>query len=187
MHHVFRKHVIATILLSIALIAGAGGLVLVFRFIHTKALAITKIKEDIATYEVNEKALGDEVKELQALESRITTLSSYVITPTTIPTLLSELEKKATEYPVVFEITDVATPVQEGVQKLYVDFTLSGSYEGVTAFLATLQQQPYALVFTELDFIRETVASPAPETRRGQQRAPQVVYRVFGVIHVVSF
>lgn len=185
MKSIFRKHLFLGIFLFVILIVLAAGVFFFTRFIQRQSVKVHQLKEDIATYEVNKRSFSEEAQQIKELQGRLQTLEGYVVSPATLPSLLSTLESRATEEGVIFQITGVATPTEQDQKKLRIDFSLSGSLPKVRAFLELLLSQPFAAAFTRLEFTADPQITPLDQVEEVPVTGGS--WRVIGTLEILSF
>ena len=150
-----KRHILVLIVLLIAVVGSALALRYGIVYLKKQERAVVAAHERIASYEQNKKIFNDESAALAVLASRIDTLQSYTITPTTTPTFLSSLEVLAQEYDIDFTITSVQNPGKQKTERLVVDFSASGDLESLEGFLEDLSHQTYQLKFIKLSLFAD--------------------------------
>lgn len=185
MQRIFKKHLILAIILFVGIGVLTAGFIFFLRFIEKRSVRVLEIKEEIATYEINKRSFSEEAQEIKALEARVATLEEFVVTPQTLPNVLSRLEARAVEKGVTFQITGVSTPTEQDQKKLRIEFSLEGSFLLVQEFLETLLQQPFATAFTKLEFSAEPKIQPLEGDPVVAPRTDG--WRVLGTLEILSF
>lgn len=185
MQRIFKKHLILSIILFVGIGILAAGFVFFLKFIETRSARVLEIKEEIATYEINKRSFSEEAQEIKTLQAKVQTLEEYVVTPATLPGVLSDLEALAVDRGVAFQITGVATPTEKDQKKLRIDFSLEGSFTLVQEFLQLLLQQPFATAFTKLEFAAEPKIQPLDGVPAGSTTTD--AWRVLGTLEILSF
>lgn len=191
MKNILRKHTIVTIILSLVVCVFVFALLSLARFIEQRSARVLEIKERIATYEINKKSFSEEAQQVKSLQSRLETLRSFIVTPATLPSVLSRLEALSASQQLEFEITGVTTPIENEQTKLKIDFTVIGTFDQTTTFLETMLKQSFAASFARLEMValQKTEALAAKDAKKATARTEprEQQFRVFGTLEILSF
>lgn len=193
MNTILKKHTIALIVLIIALLAGAAGVLYLFYSMNGKVAQVVAVKERIASYQKNKKAFADEAQKLKVLDGRVDTLESSIVTSEQVPQLLSQFETLALASGTSFEITSVQTPIENEKTKLVVEFNTKGSYAQIDSFLKKLEHQAFQIKITQLFLlgsVEEKVEAtsgtlPAGTKQPVVQKAP--TWQAVATVEILSF
>lgn len=165
---ILKKHIVA---LALAVLGVCGGTFLILtmgRLVKSRMAKVITADEQLASYQANKKVFAEEAASIASIKQTVATLGSYQITSDTIPQLLSSMEALAQKDAVQFSITAVQTPGKSGNQKLFVDFSATGSEKSLDTFLADMTHQTYQIAFTKLSLFANTDNSfgsvPPPST-----------------------
>lgn len=200
---IFKKHVIGLILLIFLAVLVLVGIFFFYSSMNQKIVRVLEIKERIASYEKNKSESAKEVAQLKTFENKLSTLESYVVTSSTVPSLLSTFETLAQDKGIVFEIAGVQTPTVNEKLKLLVEFNIrNGSLSQIQSFLSEIQHQAFQINFVKLSILSDP--TPQPQTQP-QTPAPTVIspdtpiipkvpvaprernWQAVGIIEILSF
>ncbi len=161
----------------IAAAAVAGGFFFLFDLMREREARVHEVKQTLASYEQNKKIFAQENQKLQNLNARIALLESKRITEATVPNLLSSFEAMAQKRGLSISITSVQTPLIDGEKRLYVDFSSSGDFQSISAFVDDILSEAYQVHFKKLALYQET-------TVEGSTAAP---WQMLASLEVISF
>jgi Tfp pilus assembly protein PilO len=180
MEAIYKKHVTRFVIAVIFTLLAIFGLWRFGASMRAKELRAQEIKEHLASYEQNKKVYAQESVELKNISDRISKLERHRITVDTVPQLLSSLEAMAKGKNIVFDITSVKVPKKpEDAQTLVIEFSASGSYTNIHAYLQELLSQPFEVKFTRFSLFRSNRIETAALL--------DAQWELLGSIEVVSF
>lgn len=186
-----KKQIIVTIFLILGIGAFTFGLFFLLRLLDQRLTRVLEIKEQIATYEINKNSFSEEAQEVKSLQLRFERLKSLVVTTTTLPTVLSNLETLSLEKKLELEITGVSTPLEEGKNKLRIDFTALGTFEDIDTFIETILKQPFvvSIVRLEMSIIPKIEPIPIDDPKKISPivLSKEPTWRMLGTIEILSF
>ncbi len=129
-----------------------GSLFALIHFISVmekKKTNVIQAREHLASFEQNKRIFAEEAKEFEVIRQRIDFLEKNIITNATVPTVLSSIETMAKEKQIDFVITTVDTVMQNEIPShLHIDFSASGTFDAINAFITTLLSQSYEVRFS---------------------------------------
>lgn len=91
--------------------------------------------------------------QVAGLAARSDTLGTLILTKDAIPQFLGHLESLAGASGVVLDVVNVEAMSRDNVQMLTISFSVKGTQAGVQEFLDTLQGQPQAIRFAQLNVV----------------------------------
>lgn len=187
MKHIFRFHIIGTVVALLLFL----GVWIVFgvlqQGIAKRQGRVLEVRDRLASFEQNKRIFSDEVRQLDIIKTRITTLERYIITEESIPGLLSSLEGIATNRGVDFEITSVntVTDTSQGQNEkiLRIDFSATGSLASLQALVKNIESESYKVVFRQFSLF--LVGGSSTRSVSAQPSAGQ--WQLLGQLDILSY
>lgn len=169
----YKKHIAVCALALVGAVVSGAMVYRALGYITNKTTDTVTLQQELRSYQGNKKIFADEALAVAALRARVEKDEAYIIRPATMPTFLSAIEALATRHGVTFVITSAQTPGKQK-DKLTIDFSVSGNFEAVTAFLKDLSKQTYQTKLSKLSLFADRSAAT------GQWSA-------LGSIQIISF
>jgi len=178
-----RKHFIMAIVSFAVLV---GSVLLFFGFsvsMREREARVIEARDRLASFEQNKRTFAQEANEFEVLKERIVSLEQKMITKESVPGLLSSLEAMADARKVKLIITAASTGTPKvPIGKLHIDFSATGSFSAVNAFVADMLSQDYLIQFTRFALFQGG--------SEGQPEGVPVIgssWQLTGGVDVVSF
>lgn len=157
MKSLLRAQLSLLIALIVFLVISLWGIFFFDRSLEKKVRTTKEAAMTVALYERNRAEYDTQSAHFTNLKERITALQKLVITPDTVPGLLSELEARAALHGLVLEIQTVQTPIDTTKQKkLLIAFSASGTEPHIQDFFDDLHAQPFLMKILNFSLERNT-------------------------------